>query len=93
MSGDPRVFGRSVRLDKENPEIKSDIVWGHVLEDSTKDQVPIKRMQGMKELLGGWEIDRLCQQRPVWVPGSVFGTNGGKQWLIDNYGFWVSSQA
>ena len=47
----------------------------------------------MKELLGGWEIDRLCQQRPVWVPGSVFGTNGGKQWLIDNYGFWVSSQA
>lgn len=85
-SGDLSVFGKQARLDRENPEIQSDIVWGHALEDG---QTEIHGMYGAKELLGGW--DRGSQWRGagalMWAPGSFLERTVA--WSIDNYGYWM----
>ena len=86
LSSDLSVFGQPVHLGKENPEIQSDIVWGHALECG---QTPIHGMQGMKELLGGWEQGSLRKGALAWAPGSC---SGNKLWEIDNignYGYWT----
>lgn len=82
LSADVSVFGRPVYLDKENPEIESDFVWGHAPADG---QAPIHGMQGNKELLGWWEQDTLCKGTITWAPGSFLKTT---PWSIDNYGYW-----
>jgi len=84
LSGDSSVFGKPVHLDKKNPEIQSDIVWGYALEDG---QTPIQGMQGMKELLGGWEQGSPWKGALTWVPGSSLERS--ETWSIDNYGYWT----
>ncbi len=84
LSGDSSVFGKPVHLDKENPEIQSDIVWGHALEDG---RTPIQGMQGMKELLGGWEQGSPWKGALTWAPGSSLERSA--TWSIDNYGYWT----
>lgn len=81
---DLSVFGKPVHLDNENPEIQSDIVWGHALECG---QTPIPGMQGMKELLGGWEQSNPWKGALAWAPGSSLKHPAA--WSIDNYGCWI----
>jgi len=85
LSGDLSVFGKPVHLDKENPEIQSDLVWGHALECG---QTPTHRMQGMKELLGGWEQSNPWEKGALaWTPGSFLERSAA--WSIDNCGCWI----
>lgn len=89
LSGDSSVFGKLVHLDKKNPEIRSDIVLGHVPECG---QAPIHGMQGMKELLGGWEQSNLWKGGVLaWAPGSSVERPAEcpEAWSIDNYGCWI----
>lgn len=84
VSGDLSVFGKRVHLDREHPEIQSDIVWGHALEDS---QPQIQGMQGVKELLGGWDQGSPWRGVLAWAPGSFLEDSA--DWSIDNYGYWM----
>ena len=85
LSDNPTVFGQPVSLRKKDPEIKSKIVWGHVREGS---QTPVEGMQGMKDLLGGWELKGpLGKDYPAWVPGS-FLQGITAWWSVDRYGYW-----
>jgi hypothetical protein len=85
------VFGKFVHLDKKNPEIQSDVVLGHALENAR----PQMAMRGMKELLGGWDIDKPWKKKdqenefPSWVPGSSL--EHLSSWSIDSYGYWIHS--
>jgi hypothetical protein len=61
------VFGNTVNLADEEPKIKSDFVWGHASASAGIN------MQGRKELLGGWDIDKpkiAEKENPSWVSGS-----------------------
>ena len=78
------VFGKGVHLDGENPEIQSDIVWGHALEGG---QHQIHGMQGAKELLGGWDQGSPWRGALTWAPGSFLERTVA--WSIDNYGYWM----
>lgn len=84
LSGDPSIFGKPVNLDKDEPEIKSEIVWGHALEDGSSNQ----DMQGMKEIHGGWEIDKSYKDGLAWAPGSSQDKTMS-WWSINTYGHWV----
>lgn len=85
LSGDLSIFGSLVNLDKDEPEIKSEIVWGHALEDGSSNQ----DMQGMKEIYGGWEIDKPYKDGLAWAPGSCQDKTMS-WWSINAYGYWVS---
>ncbi|NLX19894.1 MAG: hypothetical protein GXY53_11550 [Desulfobulbus sp.] len=83
--GDLSVFGKQVHLDEKHFKIESDIVWGHALENGQfqfQDQ-----MQGMQELLGGWDRGNPWQRKLAWIPGSF--SEQSKTWSIDEYGYWV----
>ncbi len=84
VSGDLSVFGKRVHLDREDPEIESDILWGHALEGGRPQ---IHGMQGMQELLGGWDQGRPWRGALTWAPGSFLEPTAA--WSIDNYGYWV----
>jgi len=84
VSGDLSVFGKRVRLDGEHPEIQSDIVWGHALDGG---QPQIQAMQGVKELLGGWDQGSPWRGALTWAPGSFLECSTA--WSIDNYGYWM----
>ncbi|MDY6823267.1 MAG: hypothetical protein SWH68_05640 [Thermodesulfobacteriota bacterium] len=84
VSGDLSVFGKRVHLDREHPQIQSDIVWGHALEGG---QPEIHGMQGAKELLGGWDQGSPWGRALTWAPGSFLERRVA--WSIDNYGYWI----
>ncbi len=85
VSVDVSVFGKQVRLDREHPQIESDIVWGHALGNDNSD---IDGMDGIKEYLVGWEPDGLSQKGALaWAPGSSL--ERPVAWSIDNYGYWM----
>jgi hypothetical protein len=84
VSGGLSVFGKGVHLDGENPDIQSDIVWGHALEGG---QPQIQGMQGVKELLGGWDQGSPWRGALTWAPGSFLERSVA--WSIDNYGYWL----
>ncbi|MCE5336409.1 MAG: hypothetical protein LLG06_17660 [Desulfobacteraceae bacterium] len=87
VSGDLSVFGKQVHLDGEHPEIQSNIVWGHALEDG---QLEIHGMQGAKELLGGWDQDGPWRGALAWAPGSFLERSTATAWWsIDNHGYWM----
>ena len=88
ISDDLSVFGKGVRLDGENPEIQSDIVWGHALEANLGHN---QSSQGSKELFGGWNQDKLWEKQLAWVPGSTFKRQE-KWWSIDKNGYWIWKQ-
>lgn len=92
------VFGKQVRLDREHPEIESDIIWGHAPEDDKTD------MQGAKELLGGWDRGSPWKGEVAWAPGSsLYSTNEDDDesssqsengiemvhWSINSRGYWI----
>jgi hypothetical protein len=84
VSVDMSVFGKQVNLDKEHPQIESNIVWGHAPENGSID---IDGMKGSKEYLVGWEPDGLSQKGALaWAPGSSMDKM--IPWSIDQYGFW-----
>jgi len=83
LSGDSTVFGKPTHLDKEDPEIQSNIVWGHALE-SSQDR---SNISGTKELLGGWDQGIQWQGFLAWIPGSY--SEDELTWSIDNYGYWI----
>lgn len=83
-AADLSVFGQPVYLDKENPVIQSDFIWGHAPEDG---RAPIQGMQGMKELLGGWDQGNPWRGALTWAPGSSLERSA--LWSIDNYGYWT----
>jgi len=85
VSDDLSVFGKPVHLDGDHPEIQSDIVWGHALEED--GQPEIQRMQGTKELLGGWDQGSPWRGALMWAPGSFW--EHSTAWSIDNYGYWM----
>jgi hypothetical protein len=84
ISGDLSVFGKRVYLDKEDPEIESDILWGHAREGGRHE---IKGMQGAKELLGGWDQGSPWRGALTWAPGSFLERTVA--WSIDNYEYWI----
>jgi hypothetical protein len=84
VSGDLSIFGKRVYLDGEHPEIQSDIVWGHALEGGRHQ---IQGMQGVKELLGGWDQGSPWRGALTWAPGSFLQRTTA--WSIDNYGYWM----
>lgn len=84
VSGDLSVFGKRVHLDKEHPEIESDVVLGHAVDDGPP---PIQEMRGMNELLGGWDLGTPWEGKLTWVPGSFLEHTVA--WSIDNYGYWM----
>ena len=84
VSGDLSVFGKRVHLDREHPEIESDVVWGHAVDDGPP---PIQKMRGMNELLGGWDLGTPWEGKLTWVPGSFLEHTVA--WSIDNYGYWM----
>lgn len=86
VSRDLSIFGKQVHLDREHPEIQSNIVWGHALESG---QSQIHGMQGTKEILGGWDQDR--PYKPYkgelsWSPGSFLESS--PIWSLLQNGFW-----
>jgi hypothetical protein len=84
VSSDLSVFGKQVHLDREDPEIESDILWGHAREGGRHE---IQEMQGVKELLGGWDQGKPWKGALTWAPGSFL-----KQpvaWSINNHGYWM----
>ena len=83
-AADLSVFRQAVHLDKENPVIQSDFIWGHAWEDG---QAPIQGMRGMKELLGGWDQGNPWRGALMWAPGSSLERSA--LWSIDNYGYWT----
>jgi hypothetical protein len=84
ISGDLSVFGNQVQLDGEYPDIRSDIVLGHALEEGASQ---IQSMQGVKELLGGWQRGSFWQGELAWAPGSSLKDTA--DWSIHEYGFWM----
>ena len=97
-SNDTAVFGKQVRLDGEDPEIESNIIWGHAPEDDKTD------MQGAKELLGGWDRNSPWKGEVAWAPGSSpYSTNEEDNnpssksesrikmadWSINSHGYWI----
>lgn len=80
-SSDSVVFGKQVRLDREHPEIESDIVLGHAPEDDKTD------MQGAKEFLDGWNRDNPWKGECAWIPGS-FLLRRRVSWSIKDRGYW-----
>ena len=88
VSGDLSVFGKEVHLNNgEHPEIQSDVVWGHALEGG---QNQIQGMQGVKELLGGWDLGIPWKGALTWAPGSFLECKSTVVWwAIDNYGYWA----
>ncbi|MCI4625611.1 MAG: hypothetical protein L3V56_06590 [Candidatus Magnetoovum sp. WYHC-5] len=101
LSNNPYVFGKKAVLDKDNPIIESKRVFGHAL-DKDNPIIESKRvcghakehqeqMYGMKEILGGWDYDKLCNHLITWAPGSAIdGNNTTTGWSIDNNGYWYS---
>jgi hypothetical protein len=83
VSGELSVFGKRVYLDGKRPKIQSEIVWGHALEVG---QSPIQGMQGVKELLGGWNQGSPWRGALTWAPGSFL--ESPTTWSIDKYGYW-----
>lgn len=81
------VFGKQVCLDREHPEIESDVVLGHAPEDDKTD------MQGAKELLGGWDRSSPWKEgKLAWTPGSCDTTHTEAKpvyWSIDRDGYWT----
>jgi len=84
VSADLSVLGKQVHLDSEDPEIESDIVWGHALEAG---QPATHEMRGAKELLNGWDQGSPWRGERTWAPGSIL--EQPVAWTIDNYGYWV----
>ncbi len=82
-SSDLFVFGKRVRLDREHPEIESDIVWGHALDEGGHQ---IRVMHGAKEFLGGWDPGIPWKGALTWVPGSSL--ENAANWSIDSHGRW-----
>lgn len=87
LSTDSFVFEKPVNLADEEPGIISNFVWGHAI---INDRPPIEEMWGMKELLGGWDIDKPWKNKenefPSWAPGSC--AKHSECWSIDTYGYW-----
>ncbi len=82
LPGGAAVFGQNVDLGKDNPEIHSDVVLGHAL-----DGQPLgKDMRGARELLGGWEHDKLKAGTLAWAPGSFLKNEA--TWSLEDSGFW-----
>jgi hypothetical protein len=92
LSSDSSVFGLRVHLDREHPVIESNVAWGHANEDG---QAPIEGIRGMKELPGGWDINKPWKKKgeekelPSWAPGSSLVSSSF--WSIDSYGYWIHS--
>lgn len=77
------VFGKVVHLDREDPEIQSDTLWGHALEgDLQKKQM----IQGVQELLGGWNQGSPWRGKLTWAPGSSL--KDSTAWSIEKDGYW-----
>jgi len=82
---DSKVFGKPIHLDREHPEIESDVVLGHSVFNNEEEEAQSgtsetesngskdaeSSMRGMKELLGGWEHDTPWKGKLAWSPGSV----------------------
>lgn len=89
LSADSFVFDNPVKLADEVPKIESSFVWGHAV---INDGPPIGQMWGTKELLAGWDIDKLWKNKnqetelPSWTPGSY--SERSEYWSIDTYGYW-----
>lgn len=87
VSGDLSVFGKRAYLDREHPEMETDVVWGHAIEGGS---LQTEGMQGVKELLGGWGRGNPWTGELTWSPGSSLKRS--VNWRIDNYGYWVHVQ-
>lgn len=83
VSRDLSIFGKQVHLDRDHPEIQSNIVWGHTLEDGHSQ---IQGMQGTKEFLGGWDQDSPYKGKLSWSPGSFLESS--TTWSLLQNGFW-----
>lgn len=86
LAGDVTVFGKKVCLDGKDPQIESDIVWGHALESDQSQE-----MQGVKELLGGWNQGNPWKEGLAWVPGSFLGEGNAVVWAIGSKGYWSAT--
>lgn len=86
LAGDVTVFEKKVRLDGKDPQIESDIVWGHALEGGQSQE-----MQGVKELLGGWDQGNPWKGKLAWVPGSFLGEGNAVVWAIGSKGYWSAT--
>jgi hypothetical protein len=82
LPGGATVFGRTVDLGKDNPEIRSGVVLGHALDG----QPPGKDMRGARELLGGWEQGAPWTSTLAWAPGSFLKDEA--HWSLEGSGFW-----
>ncbi|NPU98310.1 MAG: hypothetical protein HPY51_14000 [Candidatus Omnitrophica bacterium] len=87
VAGDLSVFGKQVHLDGEHPEILSDVIWGHASEG---DQHQFQGIQGVKELLAGWDQGSLRKGALAWVPGSCLELP--VDWTIDFDGCWKEAR-
>lgn len=83
LPADLSVFGKPVRLDNADPEIRSDSVLGHA---TVTDEFLINGIRGMKELMRGWDYGTLRKACLKWAPGSYFA--GSPSWIVDTYGYW-----
>jgi hypothetical protein len=83
--GVTKVFEMKTCLEKEHPQIESNILWGHAKSGQLK-------MHGMQEFLGGWDRTVLLNGERAWVPGSVLSSESSiLRWEIDSYGYWSLS--
>lgn len=81
------VFEKCVGQVEDQPVIKSGYALGHV---PVYDKDANKTMRGIKEQIGGWDIDKLWEENHLsWVPGSCMDKE--VHWMIDTYGFWVTN--
>ncbi|MBU1222193.1 hypothetical protein KKF34_10110 [Myxococcota bacterium] len=81
LSRDFSVFEKTVHLDQEEPQIVSNIIWGHSFESKHPDMI------GTKELSGGWDNGSQCEGKLTWAPGSSM--THPLAWSIDKNGFWI----
>ena len=92
-----KAFRQTITLDKEDPQITSDTVWGHSITESiqtenkkTTEQYALK---GSKETIKGWENGRLDnikdkkRNTALWSPGS-FSKTPNIWSIIQKNGFW-----
>jgi hypothetical protein len=84
VTDDLSVFGKRVHLDREDPEILSNTLWGHALEGGQHENPGI---QGVKELLGGWKQGIPWRGKLTWAPGSFL--KDSTAWSIDKDGYWM----
>jgi len=82
------IFGKQAYLDREYPEIQSDVVCGHALAETAQTQG--LNIQGAKELLGGWDQGNPWRSELTWAPGSFL--EKPVFWAIDKYGYWRYQQ-